>query len=325
MVQARKEFKTYGQQLKILHNRGLNIFPVYQSYNILKKVNYYNLINGYNELFLEDNLNGEDTYKENSSFIEIYSLYEFDRNLREIYLPEVLKIEDLVKSLIAYNFSDKYGYEDKDYLNRNNFEDTDSGYRNTEINNLISRLMRSIWKTNNIQPYIEHYRNKHKYVPLWVLVNSMTFGDISKFYSYMKQEDKITIAKELSYNYRILYGDLDSYLKTLGLYRNILAHDERFFKYMKKNSWGRYYRIDFRRYLNLGSIFSSVSGLTFILKLLLDKKDFNVFLDKLMNELHTLETNLKTIDINLVLKQMNFIIPDKGLIDLESIEALLRT
>lgn len=39
-------------------------------------------------------------------------------------------------------------------------------------------------------PYINHYRNVHKNVPLWVLINVVTLGTLSKFYSLMTDDLK---------------------------------------------------------------------------------------------------------------------------------------
>ena len=311
MTTVKKEFKTYEEQLMILESRGLVIKPKDQSLEILRKTNYYNLINGYKKPFLKVGA-GDEKFIEGSSLLEIYSLYKFDRNIRNIYLEEVLKIEGMIKSAIAYSFSKEYGYEDKIYLNRNNFEDA-NGYENAEINDLISKLMRLIWRQDNVQPYIKHYREEHKYVPLWVLVNSMTFGDISKFYSYMKVKDRVNVSKELSINTTVLHGDLNTYLKMIGVYRNILAHDERFYEYQKKDSKGRPYLVNYKGYLNMENINSSVFALTLCLNILLEQEDFNNFLQKLLSEVYKLEKNLKTITITDVLKSMNFITPTEGL------------
>lgn len=44
-------------------------------------------------------------YKKETKFEEIYALYEFDRQLRSIFLKYILKIENSLRVLIAYYFS----------------------------------------------------------------------------------------------------------------------------------------------------------------------------------------------------------------------------
>ena len=79
-----KPFKTYRQQLRILRERNLLIPDGSKAVQILKREGYYNIINGYKEIFLDDTLSKEkqsDWYKAGTQFDYIYALYDFDRNL----------------------------------------------------------------------------------------------------------------------------------------------------------------------------------------------------------------------------------------------------
>lgn len=314
-----KIFKTYEHQLEGLKSRGLDVNPDKESIDILRKENYYNLINGYKDPFLDQNQTTE-TFIEGSSLNEIYSLYKFDRNIRALYLKEILKIENMVKSNIAYVFSEEHGYKDREYLDPCNFKVVENNKDYVKFNEFRCKLIKEIWGKTNPQEYIIHYRNEHGYVPLWVLVNSMTFGDISKFYSYMKQLEKVKVSKALSINRQINNADLDTYLKLIGVFRNILAHDERFYEYKGVNNRGQSYKVKFRGFLGLNNINSSVFALTICLKLLLVEEDFQEFWKNVLVEIDVLKSSLNSIDIKDVLKRMNFIIPSYGLRDLSDIE-----
>jgi abortive infection bacteriophage resistance protein len=52
-----KPFKTHRQQIKILRDRGL-IVNSPKALRILERENYYNVINGYKDPFLEHDQNG---------------------------------------------------------------------------------------------------------------------------------------------------------------------------------------------------------------------------------------------------------------------------
>ena len=81
-----KPFKTYDEQIEILSNRDLDINnPKYTKIS-LSQVNYYNLINGYKALFLDNTYSNvvEDAYKAGRSFEEIYSLHEMNLELKEV-------------------------------------------------------------------------------------------------------------------------------------------------------------------------------------------------------------------------------------------------
>ena len=47
-----KEYKTFNQQLTILRNRGLIVPTDGKPKRFLEQENYYNVINGYKDLFL---------------------------------------------------------------------------------------------------------------------------------------------------------------------------------------------------------------------------------------------------------------------------------
>lgn len=88
---ADKSYKSYRQQLNILRSRGLKIGKGAQgsrAMRILERENYYNVINGYKELFLssKSTLSSNETFKSGTTFNEIYALYSFDRELRNIYI-----------------------------------------------------------------------------------------------------------------------------------------------------------------------------------------------------------------------------------------------
>ena len=85
-----KPFKTYRQQLSILRNRGMEIKDGGKVIKILKRENYYSIINGYKDIFIDNNSIVE-KFKLGTTFENIYWLFEFDRNLRNIFLKNILK------------------------------------------------------------------------------------------------------------------------------------------------------------------------------------------------------------------------------------------
>ncbi|MDD2375979.1 MAG: Abi family protein [Clostridia bacterium] len=79
-----KEFKTYDIQVEILKSRDISIKDDLLAIGVLEKENYYNLINGYKDLFL-DISSSEEKYINGTEFNEIVSLFEFDRELKVIF------------------------------------------------------------------------------------------------------------------------------------------------------------------------------------------------------------------------------------------------
>ena len=83
-MKEEKIFKTFEEQIEVLKRKKLKFKNEEFALDILKKVNYYSLINAYKEVFLNPNyvkINIEDPtemYKENTFFENLFWLYHFD-------------------------------------------------------------------------------------------------------------------------------------------------------------------------------------------------------------------------------------------------------
>ena len=86
-----KEFKTIDEQINILKKRNIIINDYEKAYNILSKHNYYYLINGYKDLFLNKESDIE-TFITGTKIEEIYALYFFDKIKKINFLKYLLII-----------------------------------------------------------------------------------------------------------------------------------------------------------------------------------------------------------------------------------------
>lgn len=111
-------------------------------------------------------------------------MYDFDNNLRNIVYKYAMLFESRFKSIVSYTFSKYHGENHIKYLIRENF-DKDA---NKEEN--IAKLISDCYDIINIcsnkdskkyRQCIGHYVSQYGFVPLWVLIRAMTFGDVSIF------------------------------------------------------------------------------------------------------------------------------------------------
>lgn len=310
-----KDFKLIEEQIEILKNRNLLIKDEERAREIFKDNNYYYLINGYKDLFINKQ-EDEEKFKDNVSLEEIYSLYTFDSNLRIIFLKFILVIERKVDTYIAYEFSKTYG--NKNYLVEDNFNNTDEN--NFRIRELITNINNDMMKQyNNGNKMICHYLNKHKYVPLWVLIRILSFGEVSKFYRLMKQKEENAISK----NFNIDYRSMQTYLANLAIIRNVCAHDEKLYdirmKYKIPNSI-YHEQLEIKRVQ--GNYIKGVKDLfsiIIILKELLTKEEFARFYTLIVIEIEELSSVVSSININKILNKMGFPKKYKELLDLSEI------
>ncbi|TPR15776.1 Abi family protein [Apilactobacillus timberlakei] len=228
-----KPFKTIEEQIKILNNRGLIIDD--ETEISLRQFGYYSIVNGYKWLFLSRNSVGKiikpERFIKGSSFFEIRGLYDFDKELRSILYKALLEYESNLKAKVSYIFCKNHP-EEKSYLNVKNYRD----YKHNSVNKTINNLDNTI-KKYSLKDYdnaIKHYLNNYNQVPLWVLVNFLTFGDINYLYRNIDEQVRISIAKEFSKKYKDNYNEdvkiqvesLDSVNHLVNNFRNAVAHGE---------------------------------------------------------------------------------------------------
>ncbi len=297
-----KTFKTIDEQIELLRSRNLNIENEENAKEMLLNNNYYYLINGYKDLFLDKNSKTE-TFHKGTTLEEIYSLYEFDRKIRIIFLEYILLIERKIDTYIAYEFSKNYGH--KDYLISENFNNIS---KNKE---LIDKFLNDIsleisHQYKNSNKMVIHYLDTYKYIPLWVLIRILSFGKVSKFYSFMKQKEQNNVSRKFNISSEVL----KIYLINLGNVRNICAHDEKLYDVILTKRIGI---TEYHKKLGLvknkqktvyatRDLFSTV----IILKLLLENELFSKFYMVLIKNIEMLKKELHTISIDKVLYKMGF-------------------
>ena len=295
-----KVFKTIDEQIELLQNRNLHIEDKEIAKEILLSNNYYYLINGYKDLFLDKSSKTE-AFHNGTTLEEFYSLYEFDRKIRIIFLEYILLIERKIDTYIAYDFSKNYGH--KNYLIPENFNNTS---KNKDlINKFLTNINLEIsHQYKNSNKMVIHYLNKYNYIPLWVLIRILSFGKVSKFYSFMKQKEQNSIAKK----FNIRSEALKTYLMNLGNVRNICAHDEKLYDIILTKRIGITEYHKELKLINDKMIYATrdLFSIVIILKMLLETEQFRAFYTEIIKSINMLEKELKTISINNVLYKMGF-------------------
>ncbi|MGY0692500.1 Abi family protein [Virgibacillus sp. FSP13] len=310
-----KPFKPHRQQLTILRTRGLTIPNGSKAMRILERENYYSLVNGYKDLFLEVNENGEyqnpDKYKNGATFDEIYKLFSFDRDLRNTLLEYLLIFESNIKSKISYRFSEKYK-EPHAYLVMKNYSRDPKLLK--DVLNLIATISNIISTRGKKKTSIRHYLDKHDGVPLWVLIGYFTMGNVNYFYKCLSPKLQNTIAKDLAidfnrdYNTSIQFtsGMLEEILKTVNHFRNVCAHEERLYNFnihkpSKSSNISRILNISITD-LNNGNFFTIVC----FLKMVISKKDHKALVRKLENLFAKYESDFSSVSFREILQVMGF-------------------
>lgn len=295
-----KVFASHDEQITILQNRGLLVPDKAAARRILSRENYYALIDGYKEPFLErdERLNpyGQEKYQAGTEFGHIYALYRFDRELRMLMLNELLKFEKNIKSKVAYRFSEKFKDMDSFIEPANYSGDTDRYHERDRIISTLYNLIKSHKKRDRVKyPAIREFFDKHRNVPLWVLVNFLSLGQITNFYSVIDDELRERIAQDFADEFSEEYepvqlkaSELDALLRIAFPYRNKSAHEEVLYRYRLVHP-EELSDVDAMLRLPAGSLGKgTVYSMVSLLRLVLAKEEYEVFaaeLEQLMAEL----------------------------------------
>ncbi len=283
-----KEYKNSNELLDYIISKGVSVNNKEDTLNKIKTYSYYSIINTYKDVF--KNTNNE--YQKNVSFDEIYALFEFDKNLRSIFLKYSLEIEMILKSLLAETISSRYGI--KDYLIKENFDDT---VNKTTINESINVIEEEINKQNGKHEAVTHYIDEYGFVPPFVLTKILTLGELSRLYAILKQSDRQSISKNFKLSDRVL----KQIIVNMTMIRNICAHNDRLFSFHSK------FRISFKyieknyneKSVNIYMVMKCVESL-------LPKDKKKEFVKLINNEIKTLDSKLNSIKIDNVLNIMGF-------------------
>ena len=239
-----KEFKTVEELVSLLASRGIETDR--DTERAIRQESYYAIINGYKDPFLDRaamTSSNEDVYIKGTTFDQMYSLFLFDRDLRQALFRHLAPVEATMKTSVIYAFCSRYCEQDS-YLDRKSYVSArdmlvpksykgdkarDRGKNLTRLMGIFNNRLTS----DNPRPFVRHYLEAYGSVPLWVLANDLTFGNMSHFYQLQNrgiQNDTCKlVAKAIDLDGRISPLQMLRAFKVLVGYRNICAHDDRLY------------------------------------------------------------------------------------------------
>lgn len=235
LAEPDKPFRTIDEQIGILRSRGVAIGDPDGARDLLLRNNYYSVINGYKEFFLDKDRCNQDVeaYRVGTRLEDIATLYRFDTMLRFSMTHCLLSAEKALKTVTVHAFCERHrGIEDyldpvcycpkRDYRGKN------------YTKNLIRLLstMQTLRDGRGERPYVEHYKREHGGVPLWVLSNALTFGNMSHFYDLQGigvQNEACHLLCETIGADKLGAKRLRMAYSTLTDFRNVCAHGGRLF------------------------------------------------------------------------------------------------
>lgn len=219
-----KEYQSldFEQQLNLFLERGMTTDNKSLHITKLKYINYYKL----KELaypFYKKDENGEYSYQ-NINFNGLLRRYYQDKRIRLAIMNCTEKIEIAFKTRFCHLLGSKYG--SFGYLKFNNWcnkEKYCKHYIEEKQGDFKKRLNENeyLFRTKCIENYFREINRETKNIPVWMLVEVLTFGEILYLYNLMSVENQIKLAKD----FNCKAEELHSWLKAMKFIRNQCAHN----------------------------------------------------------------------------------------------------
>lgn len=241
-----KPSKTPSELVELLISREMIIEDKLRAERKLSQVGYYRLSGFWypcRKFLLDDHGKVKMAYKKplrdneflpNTHFNEVFKIYKFDKNLRLLLIDAIERIEVNLKTVLANELGniDPLAYQKSKYINPIQRKDF---YKNNQVKNTWlewSNKQRSELSRSQEESIVWHKKSDRE-MPIWVAVESWSFGTISKYYELLNKSHQTAIAKRLGVSNTKL---LISWLQEINILRNRCAHHSRIWNQSSKNT-----------------------------------------------------------------------------------------
>ncbi|SKC02801.1 Abortive infection bacteriophage resistance protein [Sphingobacterium nematocida] len=206
---------TVQDQLSLLQERNMQFRDIDAAPHFLSNISYYRL-KGYWWEMQEDKV--LHTFKKGSVFEDVIDLYNFDRHFRLLIFNAIERIEISLRTKLIYHLSLSHGAEW--YLKQSLFRDKKEHIK------FLSKLLNDMCQSSE-EFMVKHYLNHpNDYPEAWKGLEVVTLGTLSKLFDNLEIQlpEKSKIANEFGLSST---RDFSSWLRTITLIRNLIAHHSR--------------------------------------------------------------------------------------------------
>ena len=318
-----KDFLTYNQQMRKLRDKKNIACEGSKDKNILVRMGYFNLVNGYKTPFVcgIDSKTGEHIYLPNTSIDHFFGLKTFDDTLRMLLLKYITQVEEEVRTLTGYKF---------DQCNSNGkipWFHTDAYAQSSTMQSKMSAISSAYDELSKSKlEYVKFYMDNHTSIPTWIMIKVVNF---STFIDILRNSKK-TVTHSMCELYDMVDANgncevklLIGSLHWLRKVRNACAHNERIYcikqKQQDRIKTGRILEKYFRSMRATYSRESDkrIMDLLVYMKYFLPDKEFKQLISELQEMLLALKKSVTLNAFDNIRGQMGI----KNLNDLEELKS----
>lgn len=232
----RKPHLPHEAQLKLLADRGLDVPDETEALRLLKFVGYYRL-GAYIYPFRvplplsEQRLKSRvqmrsDAIAAGTSLEDVDALRLFDADLRLMVLEALEDIEIAIGALIVDVIAreDIYGHTRREFLDPRATSRIRQSEQTDEFDLWMKRYTQLQWSARHEQFAIHHLQAYGEPFPVWIAMQFLDFGALTKLYGLLRPRHQNSVAATLGIKGGSL---LESWGRQLNYVRNVAAHNNR--------------------------------------------------------------------------------------------------
>ncbi|MGL4745525.1 MAG: Abi family protein [Dermatophilaceae bacterium] len=235
-----KQFKTYAEQVELLRARGMDVGEAGAASELLRRVNYYRL-SGYwypfRRLGAKPGRRQDDFYP-STTLADVESLYLFDTRLRAATFTAIAPIELRLRALLGHGLGevDECAHLRPEFLSPRAQSKDYTTWRESYQRQL----------GDSREDFVEHHRHAYAGIlPVWAAVEILHWGGLVRLFGFAPR----SVQDEVADAFGLRAPQLESWMKSLNVVRNVCAHHGRLFNRVyalmpKLPSAGRYPELD---------------------------------------------------------------------------------
>jgi abortive infection bacteriophage resistance protein len=217
-VTASKLFHSIEQQVALLEARGMDVGERERAADQLQSISYYRL-SGYWYPFRRFVARGRaDGFFPGTRLADVVSLHDFDASLRAMTFSALSRVELAVRASLGHALGavDEHAHLRPDLLN--------SRAGGQPYDRWRDRYEREL--ADSHEDFVEHHRAQYgSRLPTWAAVEILDWGGLTRLFGFSPR----SVQDEVADAFGLRAPQLESWLKSLNIVRNVCAHHGRLF------------------------------------------------------------------------------------------------
>lgn len=229
-----KPHLTFERQLAQLADRGLEIEDDQECISALMRIGYYRFsayLYPFRKMKPKNQRSSQwnyrfDEFEAGHSFQEAFELYEFDQKLKALTFVALEAIEVALRTQIAYHAGreDKFIHLHRESLDAKECDEVPQNSDKSAYEWWLKNYSRQLRQAKS-EDFIRHHSYRYgEDIPIWIAVEFLDFGSITKLFEFLPVDLKNDIAP----HFGIITGqNVASWFRNFNYVRNKIAHHSR--------------------------------------------------------------------------------------------------